>query len=467
MDEEQSNKKINISSFFERVDSVDEVASNALSKSNANFSAINNLQMLIQNISMSINEIRSDVKEIANYIIVEKKLEMDRQLDEKFEAQDEKQKKEMLDRAKALGQPAPTSSPKQEEPVTAPKGGFLSGLLKAIAIGGIVALAAPLLPVIAPMILGALKVAFTALILGVVGKELIKLLPKIGKKIKEGYDASVKFAKETAAKINERINVIKDSIGEFFSKKKEQFLNATKNVVAFGKEKIGQVKDIAGDIKDKVVDRSTKFLKSAKEKAENVVGSVKKGFKSVTKTDLGGMPGLSGSGNPFGPEGGSTYGTDTITDVTTGAKDNIVGAVGEKIKEGRSAVLEKMKEGRKNLFKGVTKLADAATGNVFDLDKSGEGKTGILRAITGIADQTASLIGLQTDFDGKGSTKPDSGTGLQPIVQADAPQQSMASLLPTKSPVPFIKVLDNPYLSKVPTRSNTNEIPPEIAKLIA
>ena len=463
MDEEQSNKKINISSFFERVDSVDEVASNALSKSNANFSAINNLQMLIQNISMSINEIRNDVREIANYIIVEKKLEMDRQLDEKFEAQDEKQKKEMLDRAKALGQPAPSTPQQKEEPVTAPKGGFLSGLLKAIAIGGIVALAAPLLPVIAPMILGALKVAFTALILGVVGKELIKLLPKIGKKIKEGYDASVKFAKETAAKINERINVIKDSIGEFFSKKKEQFLNATKNVVAFGKEKIGQVKDIAGDIKDKVVDKGSKFVEGAKDKLKNVAGDIKE--RGAGGIALGVADTFTGGIFDFDKKGDTKL-QDFQQSVIEKGKET-VGAVGEKIKEGRSAVLEKMKEGRKNLFKGVTKLADAATGNVFDLDKSGEGKTGILRAITGIADQTASLIGLQTDFDGKGSTKPDSGTGLQPIVQADAPQQSMASLLPTKSPVPFIKVLDNPYLSKVPTRSNTNEIPPEIAKLIA
>ena len=36
-------------------------------------------------------------------------------------------------------------------------------------------------------------------------------------------------------------------------------------------------------------------------------GETKKGSKHVTKTDLGGMPGLSGSGETFGGKGGSTY----------------------------------------------------------------------------------------------------------------------------------------------------------------
>ena len=448
MDEE--NKKINISSFFERLESVEGVANNALSKSNANFSAINNLQVLIQNISMSINEIKTDIREIANYIVVEKKLEMDQQLDEKFEAQDEKQKKEMLDRAKALGQPAPTSPQRQEEPVTAQKGGFLSGLLKAIAIGGIVALAAPLVPVIAPLILGALKVAIIGLIVGVVGKKLIEFGAKMGGKIKEGYEASLKAVANLKENISEKINVLKSSIGDFLSEKKKQFLNLAGKAVNFGKEKIGQVKDITDKLKNEVVDKGSKFVEGAKDKLKNVAGDAKeRGVKGI----IGGVADtFTGGVFDFDKKGDTKF-------------QDFQQSAFEKGKETIGVVGEKMKEGRKNILKGVTKFADAATGNVFDLDKSGEGKTGILKAITNIADKTASLIGLQ-NFEG-GSTKPDSGTGLQPIVQADAPQQSMASLLPTKSPVPFIKVLDNSYLSKVPTRSNMNEIPPEIAKLIA
>ena len=49
MDEEQqqSDSKISVSSFFERVDSVEKVANSALSKSSGNFSIINNQKTLI------------------------------------------------------------------------------------------------------------------------------------------------------------------------------------------------------------------------------------------------------------------------------------------------------------------------------------------------------------------------------------------------------------------------------------
>ena len=280
MDEEQSNKKINISSFFERLDSVEKVAGNALSRSNANFSAINNLQVLIQNISMSINEIRSDVREIANYIIVEKKLEMDQQLDEKFEAQDEKQKKEMLDRAKALGQPAPSTPQQKEEPVTAPKGGFLSGLLKAIAVGGIVALAAPLIPVIAPLLLKAMAIGIGVIALKIVGKEILKLLPKIGDKIKESAVASMKFAKESVEKLNAKFNDLANSVGKFLSKRVKQTLDLGKNIFRFGKKKIGQMTDLVSGVKDNVdnVDKKTKFLDKPNEKKVKVI----RGEKDLT-----------------------------------------------------------------------------------------------------------------------------------------------------------------------------------------
>ena len=45
----------------------------------------------------------------------------------------------------------------------------------------------------------------------------------------------------------------------------------------------------------------------------------------------------------------------------------------------------------------------------------------------------------------------------------DPPEQSAAQLLSTRAPIPFIKVLDNSYLSTSPNR---DKLPPEIAKLI-
>ena len=446
MDEEQSNKKINISSFFERVDSVDEVASNALSKSNANFSAINNLQMLIQNISMSINEIRNDVREIANYIIVEKKLEMDRQLDEKFEAQDEKQKKEMLDRAKALGQPAPSTPQQKEEPVTAPKGGFLSGLLKAIAVGGIVALAAPLIPVIAPLLLKAMAIGIGVIALKIVGKEILKLLPKIGDKIKESAVASMKFAKESVEKLNAKFNDLANSVGKFLSKRVKQTLDLGKNIFRFGKKKIGQMTDLVSGVKDNV-DKKTKFLDKPNEKKVKVI----RGEKDLTDEDI----------------------EREIADQKAiiqkmeeeGRNQRKIDYQKRKLEE-KEGILEFRRVGLPVKAKRKFKFIEEDQPVEVE-EKSEEKKTGFLQGIKNLADKTASLISLQTDLGGMESGKTDSGTGLQPVVQADAPRQSMASLLPTKSPVPFIKVLDNSYLSKVPTRSNMNEIPPEIAKLIA
>ena len=78
MDEEeqqQSDSKISVSSFFERVDSVDKVANRALSKANTNFDIVNNQKALINSINISIEALETKVRDIANYIIIEKKAE--------------------------------------------------------------------------------------------------------------------------------------------------------------------------------------------------------------------------------------------------------------------------------------------------------------------------------------------------------------------------------------------------------
>ena len=454
MDEE--NKKINISSFFERLESVEGVANNALSKSNANFSAINNLQVLIQNISMSINEIKTDIREIANYIVVEKKLEMDQQLDEKFEAQDEKQKKEMLDRAKALGQPAPTSPQRQEEPVTAQKGGFLSGLLKAIAIGGIVALAAPLVPVIAPLILGALKVAIIGLIVGVVGKKLIEFGAKIGGKIKEGYEASLKAVANLKENISEKINVLKSSIGDFLSEKKKQFLNLAGKAVNFGKEKIGQVKDITDKLKNEVVDKGSKFVEGAKDKLKNVAGDAKeRGVKGiiggVADTFTGGVFDFDKKGDSKIQEGQQKLfekGKETISNTAEKVKNR----VGDAFEKGKDAVFNignaiTDDEGKpKGIFRGLAGALDFATGGRFDLDKRGS-------SVTDEASPLGQVIKAVSP------PKIDSSS----FAPAKGPNTSQVVIRSTSPSIPFIKTVKNQYLS---TNPGTNKLPPEIARLI-
>ena len=107
MDEEELEKpssKINLGSFFERIDSVEKVADNALTKSNVNFSVINNQKLLINSINVSIEAMETKIRDIANYIIIEKKVEKDEEQDRLLEQEDKEQKKSMLDRALAVGQ---------------------------------------------------------------------------------------------------------------------------------------------------------------------------------------------------------------------------------------------------------------------------------------------------------------------------------------------------------------------------
>ena len=117
MDEEQQqpNKKIDLDSFFNRVDQVEGVANKALKTANSNLGAINANKTLINSLSVSIEAMKTQIRDIANYIIVERKLEKDKEEDRKFEEEDAKQKKDMDERLKnlqpadgAAGAPGPT-----------------------------------------------------------------------------------------------------------------------------------------------------------------------------------------------------------------------------------------------------------------------------------------------------------------------------------------------------------------------
>ena len=99
---DESDSKIKIDSFFGRVDSIDKVANNALSKANMNFDIINNQKILINSINVSIEALETKVRDIANYIIIEKKAEKDAEEDRLFEQQDEAQKGAMLERLAGL-----------------------------------------------------------------------------------------------------------------------------------------------------------------------------------------------------------------------------------------------------------------------------------------------------------------------------------------------------------------------------
>ena len=192
MDEEQSNKKIDINSFFDRTDEVEEVANKALKQSSLSMNAVKANQTLINSISVSIEAMKTEIRDIANYIVIEKKFEKDAAEDRRFEAEDKEQKEKMDERLKAL-LPEKKSIAKNEEAAPPPEekktGGlpaFLAGLVKFV--GGL-ALGAGLIA-LAPLILKGLAIGAAA---GLTTLILAKILPPLYKWAKNFLSPVFKF----------------------------------------------------------------------------------------------------------------------------------------------------------------------------------------------------------------------------------------------------------------------------------
>ena len=190
MDEE--NKKINLESFFKKVDSVEQVANSALSRANSNLGIINNQKALIESLSVSIEAMQTKVRDIANYIIVEKKLEADREEDRRLEAEDAEQKRRMDERAAAMGETGPQGEPGKPAEPQGGGGNFFGGLLKALLAGGaLIAAAKFLAPVIIPFIGKTLAPALGGLLTKVIGGALTFITSKVGAFIAAGSGISI------------------------------------------------------------------------------------------------------------------------------------------------------------------------------------------------------------------------------------------------------------------------------------
>ena len=186
MDEE--NKKIDISAFFDRVDQVGKVANKALKQSDSNISSFNANKTLINSISVSIEAMKTEIRDIANYIVVQNKAENDAAEDKKLEEQDLRQKEQARERALAMGQQGPKGDP--GKPAEPQKGGsFIGGLIKLLFVGGGLILAAKtlfpaLLPflgkVLIPKIALGLKGVLAGSIKGI-GGILVKILSPLTK----------------------------------------------------------------------------------------------------------------------------------------------------------------------------------------------------------------------------------------------------------------------------------------------
>lgn len=299
MDEE--NKKINIDSFFNRIEEVDQVAGKALKKSNLNANAIEANKTLIDSLSLTIETMKTEIRDIANYIIIERKLEKDAEEDRKLELEDAEQKKSMTDRALALVQP--TSEKNSIAPQSGSEGGggggFLSGLLGAIATGGLIALATPLVPVIAPLLLKAMAAGISAIVGGVLLKKFMPAIKKqiknLGDGLKAGFEKTKELYKNLEGKVKDSLKKVGDSFKAGFEKTKElyknlegKFLKLAGDVGGFlkkkGKQSINLLKRTTGGVADFLTGGVFDFDKKGEGITDNVLMGNKlaaQGFKGV------------------------------------------------------------------------------------------------------------------------------------------------------------------------------------------
>ena len=194
MDEESPKKKISVNNFFERVDSVEKVANSSLSKVNSVTAVANANKLLIESLQLSVEAIQTDIRDIANYIIIDHKLEKDLKEDRLLEEQDAQQKKDISEKLLGLKGPQGPQGPQGQQGIRGEdfgsKGGggsFLGGLLKGLLTLGATGFALKVMwPALLPVVKGALGSAVGGGIKflgGAVGKTLIGILggiPLIG-----------------------------------------------------------------------------------------------------------------------------------------------------------------------------------------------------------------------------------------------------------------------------------------------
>ena len=213
---QRPKQKINVDSFFNRTDDAESITA---------------ISLKLASVIEQIDVMRTEIKEIATYITVEHKIEKDLREDRLFEEQDAKQKKEMKDRILAKGEQVPKTA-KGETPQEESKGGgFLSGLLKLVGglglIAGVGALITAALPVITPILLGALAVGLTGLVIAKIAPPIVNFVKDLGPKIGNAFGgllentlgkvpligkSVVNFAGKISGKLGEITGGISDSL---------------------------------------------------------------------------------------------------------------------------------------------------------------------------------------------------------------------------------------------------------------
>ena len=418
---DEQDKKINLGSFFKRNDSIDKVASAALTKSNPAMAAIGANKLLIESLQTSIETMQTQIRDIANYIVIEHKLQRDEREDRLLEEQDAKQKQEMKERALGLqgakgvmgdkgtkGQPG-------EFGQEGGGGSFLGGLLKALAIGGTLIGAAKLLgPVILPMLT---KGIFT------------KLIPALGKGITVGFGKlGGVIAKGLTGSLG-KLPIVGKAIVGLGSKLISGISSVGTKIVGAIAGAIGLTGLAGGSVKASESNMSfasgeggtsdKELVEGGKDKTETVEK------RSYGNRILGGIDAMTGNLLDLDKKGGETFGGGRV-------------------------------------FGGVL---DAVTGNRFDFDKKNDSVQAndltfkdINQLKSSVANNSAAIQSITSP-----SSQNVGKTNSPVLVQNSKPQVTYTEIKTTKPAIPFINTLGNQYLSLSP---HTNKLPPEIARMI-
>jgi len=469
MDEEELEKpssKINLGSFFERIDSVEKVADNALTKSNVNFSVINNQKLLINSINVSIEAMETKIRDIANYIIVEKKVEKDAEQDRLLEQEDKEQKKSMLDRALAVGQQGPKGDPgKPAEQQQGGGGSFLGGLLKGLATLGISAFAIKYIgPVLLPKLLLLAKTKLIPIIGTALKGGFVKLAALLGKVI-TGLVAKIPFIGKALAgsALFTGVGAAIIGIGNFISNAlsgrggggggtvTDSNVNITDPTVETGMTDTLEKKDL--------VESNNEEMKEFEEEA-NQLKKESEIAEKTGETDISGALRKEASGeqkNKF--------------KVIQGEQDITIEKLERDIAAGEAKIQKMKDEGRnerKIAFeeKQVDIMKDALRRKRLGLPVEAKTKYKIIEPIEqnkdlSLLDDTNrrvdNIISSTTDEGNK-----DQNTGT--LVQAETPQVAEADIKPTEAPMPFFRVIKNPHIANSP---KDNKLPPEILRMIS
>ena len=465
MDEE--GKKINLSNFFERNDSIDKKASTALSKSNSAISAISANKLLIESLQMSIETMQTQIRDIANYIIIENKLEKDEREDRLLEEQDAKQKQEMMDRALGVQGVKGDKGSKGQPGEFGQEGGggsFLGGLIKALALGGTLIASVKLLgPVLLPLLT---KGIFTKLI-PALGKGISLGFGKLGGVIAKGLTGSLGKLPIVGKAIMGLGSKLISGIGSVGTK----IVSAIAGAIGLSGLAGGSVKASESNMSFASGEEggSDEGLVEGGKEGEGIVESGKRALGGVADFMTGGI-------FDFDKKGGS-------------ASDNIAPS-GFLFKGAKEAVKGVKERGIGGVIAGGV---DALSGNLLDLDKEGGTTSGAGRVLGGILD---AVTFNKFDFDRKNesveadeltfknidqlkSSVSTNSAAIQTItnpapqtvkntnspvtVQNSKPQVTYTQIKTTKPAIPFINTLGNQYLSLSP---HTNKLPPEIARMI-